>query len=70
MAGDRLDVRLDREGRRKLSELAAERKTAVSELVRQIIDEAYEDSLQARRLRAAGEPRSMKGASQWRPPTT
>lgn len=55
MVTERLDVRLDREHRRKLSELAAERKTAVSELVRQIIDEAYEDSLRARRLRAAQE---------------
>ncbi len=55
MPTERLDVRIDRERRRKLSELAAERKTPVSEVVRQIIDEAYADSLRARRIRAAQE---------------
>ena len=53
MATERLEVRLDPGRRRKLSELAAERGAPVSDVVRQIIDQAYEDTLRTRRLRAA-----------------
>lgn len=53
MATDRLDVRLDPEHRRKLMEMAAEQGAPVSETVRRLIDRAYEDTLQARRKRAA-----------------
>ena len=49
----RLDVRLDQERRGKLRELAAELGSPVSETVRRLIDTAYEDSLGARRKRAA-----------------
>ncbi|MBM3925650.1 MAG: ribbon-helix-helix protein, CopG family [SAR202 cluster bacterium] len=52
MAIERLDVRLDQERRRKLQELAAEQGTPVSEIVRRLIDMAYEDTLKARRRRA------------------
>lgn len=55
MAIERLDVRLDQERRRKLRDLAAEQGTPVSEMVRRLIDRAYEDSLGARRQRAARE---------------
>ena len=55
MATERLDVRLDQERRRKLRELAAEQGAPVSEMVRRLIDRAYEDTLQARRRRAAQE---------------
>lgn len=55
MVTERLEVRLDRERRRKLSELAAAHGAPVSEVVRQIIDQAYEEALQVRRLRAARE---------------
>lgn len=55
MATQRLEVRLDPDRRRKLSELAAARGVPVSELVRQIIDQVYEETLRTRRLRAAHE---------------
>lgn len=50
-----LAVRLDSEHRRKLAELAAEKGAPVSQVVRHMIDNAYEEALQARRLRAAHE---------------
>jgi len=53
MVTDRLEVRLDPERRRKLSELATEHGAPVSEVVRQMIDQAYEETLRVRRLRAA-----------------
>lgn len=53
MAVERLDVRLDQERRRKLWELAAEHGTPVSEVVRRLIDMAYEETLVTRRRRAA-----------------
>lgn len=55
MVTERLEVRLDRERRRKLSELAAAHGAPVSEVVRQMIDQAYEEALRVRRLRAARE---------------
>ena len=55
MVTDRLEVRLDRERRRKLSELAQGRGVPVSEAVRQMIDEAYKEALRERRIRAARE---------------
>jgi hypothetical protein len=55
MTVERLDVRLDQERRRKLRELAAEQGAPVSEMVRRLIDRAYEDTLGARRKRAAQE---------------
>ena len=55
MAIERLEVRLDQERRRKLKELAAEQGAAVSQIVRNLIDRAYEDTLGARRKRAARE---------------
>jgi len=53
MATERLDVRLDQERRRKLWELAAEQDAPVSKTIRRLIDKAYEDTLGARRRRAA-----------------
>ena len=55
MTVERLDVRLDQERRRKLLKLAAEQGAPVSEMVRRLIDRAYEDTLDARRKRAAQE---------------
>ena len=55
MATERLEVRLGPEHRRKLSELAAAQGAPVSEVVREIIDHAYEDALGLRRRRAARE---------------
>ena len=55
MSTERLDVRLDQERRRKLQHLAAEQGAPVSQVVRGLIDRAYEETLQARRRRAARE---------------
>lgn len=45
----RLDVRLDSEHRRRLEELAREQEAAISDVVRSLIDGAYEDVLRDRR---------------------
>jgi len=49
----RLDVRLDDERRRRLEELVQERGDAISDVVRRLIDDAYEDILRRRRRQAA-----------------
>lgn len=48
----RLDVRLDTEHRRRLEELVAERGMSISEVVRRLIDDAYEDVMRKRRRKA------------------
>jgi len=60
VATERLDVRLDRDRRRKLRELAAEYEVPVSETVRRLIDQAYEESLATRRRRAARSLAALK----------
>lgn len=55
MATERLEVRLDKDRRRKLAEIAAARGARVSDVVRQLIDQAYEEALRSDRLRAAQE---------------
>ena len=52
MVGQRLEVRLDEERRRRLSELAALRGTPVSDVVRNMIDASYEEVLRERRQAA------------------
>jgi predicted transcriptional regulator len=57
----RLEVRLDEEHRRKLGDIAEERHAPISEVVRQLIDQAYEEVDVARRKAAlermlSGEP--------------
>ncbi len=49
----RLDVRLEKEHRRRLEELARDRGMSISEVVRPLIDGAYEDIMRERRSRAA-----------------
>lgn len=53
MTTQRLDIRLDDDRRQKLRELAADHGTPVSEVVRRLIDEAYEARMRERRLLAA-----------------
>lgn len=53
MVGQRLEVRLDTERQHKLATILAERRIPVSEVVRQFIDEAYEEIARARRIEAA-----------------
>ncbi len=48
----RLDVRLDAERRRRLDELVEERGVPISDVVRCLIDEAYEDIVRVRRKQA------------------
>ena len=48
----RLDVRLDGERRRRLEELVEDRGVPISEVVRRLIDDAYEGILRERRRRA------------------
>jgi hypothetical protein len=53
MAIDRLEIRLDAEHRRKLTEIATREGAALSETVRRLIDQAYEEGFRARRREAA-----------------
>ena len=48
----RLDVRLDDERRRRLDELVEKRGVPISEVVRCLIDDAYEDVMRERRRQA------------------
>ncbi len=48
----RLDVRLDSEQRRKLEELVTEQGKPISEVVRRLIDDAYEGVMRKRRMEA------------------
>ena len=48
----RLDVRLDAEQRRRLEELVEERGMPISEVVRRLIDDAYESVMLKRRKEA------------------
>ena len=49
----RLDVRLDDEHRRRLDEIVEERGLPISEVVRGLIDDAYEYVMRERRREAA-----------------
>lgn len=49
----RLDVRLEVEHRRRLEELANEKGVRVSDIVRLLIDDAYEEIIRERRRQAA-----------------
>ncbi|MGH2353101.1 MAG: CopG family transcriptional regulator [Chloroflexota bacterium] len=60
MASQRLEVRLDAAYRRKLDDLAAARGTSVSQIVREMIDAAYQEADREQRLRAAIELGQME----------
>ena len=49
----RLDVRLDAERRRRLDELAVQRGAPISDVVRGLIDDAYQGVMRERRREAA-----------------
>jgi len=57
---ERLEVRLDAEHRRKLAEITARRGAPVSVVVRDMIDQAYEEVTREERLRAARELGQME----------
>ena len=48
----RLDVRLDPERRKRLDEMARDRGVPISDVIRNLIDEAYEGILRERRRKA------------------
>lgn len=48
----RLDVRLDSEHRRRLEILVEEKGEPISDVVRRLIDDAYQEIMLARRIRA------------------
>ena len=48
----RLDVRLDAERRRRLEEVVEERGVTISDVVRNLIDDAYEAVMRQRRIQA------------------
>ena len=48
----RLDVRLDPERRQRLDEMARDRGVPISDVIRNLIDEAYESVLRERRRKA------------------
>jgi uncharacterized protein (DUF1778 family) len=48
----RLDVRLDPERRKRLEEMARDRGVPISDVVRSLIDDAYESILRERRRKA------------------
>jgi predicted DNA-binding protein len=60
MAVDRLDVRLDKDMRRKLKEMTQHRGTSTSALVREAIDRLYEEDLLQRRIEAVERLASME----------
>jgi hypothetical protein len=53
MAGERLDIRLDKERRKKLLSLAKREGVSISELVRSLIDREYETAERESRRAAA-----------------
>jgi predicted DNA-binding protein len=55
MLAERLEVRLDSEHRRRLMEIASVRGKPISDIVRDLIDTAYDEVDRAKRLRAAEE---------------
>ena len=55
----RFEVRLDNDCRERLNELAESQGVTAAEIVRQLIDQAYETVLREQRLRAAEELISM-----------
>ncbi len=57
----RLDVRLDVERRRRLEELVEERGEPISEVVRCLIDDAYEGIMQGRRRDAVNRLVGLEG---------
>ena len=59
MIGERLDIRLDVEHRRRLDVVAVSQGATISDAVRSMIDRAYEEGQRAERLRAAEELAAM-----------
>ncbi len=61
MTATRLDVRLDAERRTRLDDLAEQRGVSVSEVVRSLIDDAYEEASRERIKRAVERLINLRG---------
>ncbi len=59
MVTERLEVRLDPDHKRKLSEIAQQKSVPVAEAVRRLIDQGYEEVVKERRHRAVEAINSM-----------
>jgi hypothetical protein len=59
MTTERLAVRIDSEQRRKLKEMAERQQESVSDVVRRLIDDAYEQDLRAWRHQLVAEMAAM-----------
>ena len=57
----RLEIRLDQERRRRLELVAGERGETISQVVRQLIDGAYEETLVERRKEAVSRLLALNG---------
>jgi hypothetical protein len=55
MLAERLEVRLDPERRRRLTEIVSLRGEPISDVIRDLIDKAYDEIDRAKRMRAAEE---------------
>ena len=55
MVSERLEIRLDLKHKKELQELAGLRGRTVSDVIRELIDQAYEDAGRVRRLRLVEE---------------
>ena len=64
----RLDVRLDPERRQRLDEMAREQGVPISDVIRSLIDEAYEGILRERRRQAVDHLVSLEAEGSTRPP--
>jgi len=60
MAAERYEIRLDSERRRQLRELAALYEASASDVVRRLIDQAYEELDRERRLEAVRKMASLE----------
>lgn len=61
MASERYEIRLDSEHKKRLRELSAAYGVAGSQVVKDLIDKAFQDSRRAARMRAAEELAAMNG---------
>jgi predicted DNA-binding protein len=59
MASERLEVRLDEEHRRRLDVILARRGTPLAAVVREMIDQTYEEVCREERRKAVEELRAM-----------
>ena len=60
MTASRIEIRLDPEQRRKLDDIAKHNNVSVSDIVRRLIEQEYEEEMRERRIAAAERLGSMQ----------